>query len=346
MVLEKQMKRPVQVEMLFSWIIWCSMIAFGTAAVSLGIRVYFVGFACAWPLFSADPFMGHSLLAIPGAIIVGSSWQALQIMWWSLSGGMGASVARAFGARKVNWNDIQHQSLLKRVSILGARAGLPDGCPELYIAPNREANAFAAGFSPRDSVVAVTEGLLEDASLTREEMDAVLAHEIGHIRNGDCRSGIQLGIMVAGFSSLLSMGIHSLDFFSRSGSSSSSKKNDNTPFWMVGIGMVCAGGLLYLMGYLLQSWHSRRCEFAADEAAVALTGSDALGSALAKIERTSADDTSSMTLPERKPQFAHLCITNHNKGFFEYLSGLLRSHPHTEDRRAAIRRTLRHISHV
>merc|ERR1712187_7943 len=136
------------------------------------------------------------------------------------------------------------------------------GCPRVFVVPTQEPNAFSAGLTPDDSAVAVTEGLL-NANLSSDELDAVLAHEIGHIYNGDCASGMQIAIMVAGFSTLLSFGRSLLD--SRDSSTSSSSKNnsddDEDNSKALAVAMICAGTLLSSLGCLLRLWHSRRREF-------------------------------------------------------------------------------------
>merc|ERR1711862_1071656 len=99
--------------------------------------------------------------------------------------------------------------------------------PRVFVVPTMEPNAFAAGLTPDDSVVAVTEGLL-DTNLSSDELDAVLAHEIGHIFNGDCAAGMQIAVMVAGFSSVLWLGSKLMD--SSSSRSSSSSDDDDESF--------------------------------------------------------------------------------------------------------------------
>merc|ERR1711988_1766833 len=144
-------------------------------------------------------------------------------------------------------------------------------------------------------------------------------------------------MMVAGFSSLWSMGVDLMDG-RRSSRSSSSSDEDSVAG--LALGMVIAGALLYSLGYLLQSWHSRRREYVADEAAVAITGTGALASALSKIERVSWQTKGSeRALAEQHPQFSHLYISSHSdrkSGFFGFVSNLLRSHPKTEERKQAI----------
>merc|ERR1719189_3186266 len=140
---------------------------------------------------------------------------------------------------------------------------------------------------------------------------------------------MQIALMVAGFSSLLSLGVRLLDWMSSSSSSSSSDEDEEGSGEALALAMVFAGALGYSLGYLLQSWHSRRREFAADEAAVALTGSGALAGALAKIEQRGLQTAKSYrALAAQQPQFAHLYISSHSdrkSGFREFFSRLLKS---------------------
>jgi len=156
-------------------------------------------------------------------------------------------------------------------------------------------------------------------------------------------------MMVAGFSKLLSIGVDLMDGRRRSRSSSSSEDDEDSGAALA-LGMVTAGALLYSLGYLLQSWHSRHREYVADEAAVALTGTGALASALSKIERASwRTEGSERALSEQHPQFSHLYISSHSdrkSGFFGFVSNLLRSHPKTEERKQAIDQTLQKVMKV
>merc|ERR1712187_600648 len=133
----------------------------------------------------------------------------------------------------------------------------------------------------------------------------------------------------------------------RSSSSSSSDDDDESSVALLAAGMLIAGSLLYPLGRLLQSWHSRRREFVADEAAVALTGTGVLADALAKIEQTSWEPQSGNALAAQNPQFSHLYISSHSdreSGFFGFISSLLRSHPQTHERKQAIGQTLRKVA--
>lgn len=339
-ILHKQARRPHTQELFLSWSVYGLLTVLGSVAASLAMSAHSFGISGAWSHFLADPTCRGMVFAIPAVVLFGTLKQGWQVWQWSLAGGMGLAAAKEFGASQAS---VLQPNLEGRVAALSARAGLPPGCPRVFVVPTQEPNAFAAGLTPDDSVVAVTEGLL-NMDLSSDELDAVLAHEIGHIFNGDCASGMQIAVMVAGFSSLLSMGVDLLDSGSKNSSKSDSEEDDSNALALL---MIIAGSLLYSLGYLLQSWHSRRREFVADEAAVALTGNSALASALAKIEEAATWVTQS-SLAEKKPQFSHLYIGSHSKqtgfGFFGFVSKLLRSHPKTEERKQAIDKTLQKLA--
>lgn len=87
------------------------------------------------------------------------------------------------------------------VETLAGRAGLPK--PRVYIMPGETPNAFATGRNPEHSAVAVTEGLLR--LMSREELEGVLAHELGHILNRDILISSVAAVMAGAISYLASM---------------------------------------------------------------------------------------------------------------------------------------------
>ena len=91
----------------------------------------------------------------------------------------GAAALRAFQARIVSRDEAP--DLYDMVDRLRQRAGLP--MPKVAIAPHQQPNAFASGRNPQHAVVCVTEGIMH--VVDRNELEGVLAHEIGHIKNGD-----------------------------------------------------------------------------------------------------------------------------------------------------------------
>jgi heat shock protein HtpX len=91
----------------------------------------------------------------------------------------GSAALRAFQARVVSRDEAPE--LHDMVDRLRQRAGLP--MPKVAIAPHQQPNAFASGRNPQHAVVCVTEGIMQLGD--RDELEGVLAHELGHIKNGD-----------------------------------------------------------------------------------------------------------------------------------------------------------------
>ncbi|MCX7641600.1 MAG: M48 family metalloprotease, partial [Elusimicrobiales bacterium] len=92
-------------------------------------------------------------------------------------------IVQSTGARPVNETDLKEKQLINVVEEMSIAAGIPK--PKVYIVPDYDLNAFATGFSPQKSYIFVTQGLLDN--LSREELQAVIAHEISHIRFYDIR---------------------------------------------------------------------------------------------------------------------------------------------------------------
>ncbi|OGS62419.1 MAG: hypothetical protein A3J79_07990, partial [Elusimicrobia bacterium RIFOXYB2_FULL_62_6] len=95
-----------------------------------------------------------------------------------------AMVLRSTMARRADPADPKEKQFINVVAEMALAAGISPA-PAAYVVPDPDLNAFATGFSPADSVVAVTEGLLH--TLNREELQGVVAHEMSHIRNYDIR---------------------------------------------------------------------------------------------------------------------------------------------------------------
>ncbi len=234
-----------------------------------------------------DPLV---FLAVAGlTVLVVAAGSTYRIV--SLSGGGGAAVAQLLGGRQVvhGGADEREQQLCNVVEEMAIAAGIP--VPGIYILEDEEGiNAFAAGTSLDNAVVAVTRGCLQ--ALTRDELQGVIAHEFSHILNSDMQLNIRLmgvlfGILVIG---IIGEVILRGSGRSRVRTSSRSGKGD-------GAGAVLLFGLLlFLIGYigvffgnLIKAAVSRQREFLADAAAVQFTRNPGgIAGALEKIGRGSA----------------------------------------------------------
>ncbi|MFH1707680.1 MAG: M48 family metallopeptidase [Planctomycetota bacterium] len=135
-----------------------------------------------------DPTNG----AVAGAIIAFILWLVLAVVSYT----QGDNILLALSGAKEVTPDV-HPQLFNVVEEMKIAAGLP-GMPRVYIIPDEASNAFAVGRDPRRCAVAVTAGLL--ARLNRDELQGVVAHEIGHIQNRDILfltfAGVMLGTIV------------------------------------------------------------------------------------------------------------------------------------------------------
>ena len=111
------------------------------------------------------------------------SWQLPSVEWWVHSYPYDVkSMAYWFmGVKRVE-NNPQYQDLVNTVHQISQRAGMKK-MPEVGVYGSPEVNAFATGPSKNNSLVAVSEGLLR--SMSKDEVEGVLAHEVSHIVNGD-----------------------------------------------------------------------------------------------------------------------------------------------------------------
>jgi heat shock protein HtpX len=193
---------------------------------------------------------------------------------------------------------------------LAARAQIPK--PRLYLMPGEQPNAFAAGRGPQHAAIAATEGLL--ATLSLEQVQAVFAHEIAHIKNRDILVS-SIAAMIAGVVSAIANLLQLSFLFG-------SDEQDN-PFGHVGA--FAAMILAPLGAMLLQLGVSRQREYLADATAARLLGSGApLADALEGIEQNST------TALQVNPVTAPMYIANPLSG--GQVSTLFSTHPPIKER--------------
>ena len=198
------------------------------------------------------------------------------------------------------------------VAVLAQRAGLP--MPKVYMIDSPHPNAFATGRNPENAAVAATTGLLD--MLSRDEVAAVMAHELGHIRNRDTLIMTMVATIAGAISMLANFGM----FFS--------SDSRNNPLALIGAVLLAPFAAM-----IVQMAISRTREFGADRAGAEICGHPLwLASALQRIQAGAASIDN--VAAERNPATAHMFIINplhaHKR------DSLFATHPATENRVAAL----------
>ena len=196
--------------------------------------------------------------------------------------------------------------------------------PKLKIIDSGALNAFATGMNDKQYSITVTTGLL--SRLNDNEIEAVLGHELTHIRNGDVRMMV-IAVIIAGVVSFFVELVFRLWFYN--GISFRSSRDNGRRGGGAGAAILIAIGLLvvaYLLSFIIRLALSRSREFLADAGSVELTkNSDAMISALRKIEGRGE-------LPGATSSVMEMCIDNPREGFGE----LFDTHPSVDSRVAAL----------
>jgi Zn-dependent protease with chaperone function len=188
----------------------------------------------------------------------------------------GSSVAENLGGRLINASttDRDERRLINVVEEISIASGVP--VPQVYILDREKGiNAFAAGYSPNDAVVAVTRNCLK--LLNRDELQGVIAHEFSHILNGDMRLNIRLIGFLSGIMIIANIGY--LILRSRTGS-----RKSGAQIVLIGVGLLIIGFVGQLFGRMIQAAVSRQREYFADASSVQFTRNPkGLAGALKKI---------------------------------------------------------------
>jgi heat shock protein HtpX len=207
--------------------------------------------------------------------------------------------------------------LWRIVENLAITDGLP--MPRVYIMDDRAPNAFATGRDPKHASVCVTSGLLQ--IMDDKELQGVLAHELGHVKNYDIRVSMIAFALTAVISLLADIMIR-LAWFG-----GGDKNEDNQLFFILGI---IAAILAPLVASLIQLAVSRQREYLADATGALTTRyPEGLASALEKIKETGS------VAKRQNTATAHLFFVNPLKA--HGLAGLFSTHPPIDDRIARLR---------
>ncbi len=214
-----------------------------------------------------------------GVVVVVLAGSLYKIMVLSAGGKV---VAESLGGKLIpqNTKDLKQRKLLNVVEEMAVASGTP--APPVYLLADEPAiNAFAAGFSPRDAVIGVTQGTIDH--LSRDQLQGVIAHEFSHIFNGDMRLNIRLIGVLNGILILGIIGYYLLysASFTRRGRNSGKGAGG---VLALAIGLMVIGFAGTFFGGLIKAAVSRQREYLADASAVQFTRNpDGIAGALKRI---------------------------------------------------------------
>ncbi len=258
--------------------------------------------------------VGQQLGGTTGMLIAGAFMLATNFgsYWFSDSIALKMHGAREVAPDELPW-------LHEMVERLSARGGIPK--PRVYFMDVPFANAFATGRNPEHAAIAVTRGLVQ--ILDRRELEGVVAHELGHVKNRDTL----ISTIAATLAGVISYAAQMAFWFAGSLFGRGDDDEGGLADMLGGLGLLLVAPLT---ATLLQMAVSRSREFGADAAGAELCGDPlALASALQKLERGAE------VMPyDRSPATAHLFIVNPLSG--KAMMKLFSTHPATEDRVAKL----------
>ncbi|MSR41064.1 MAG: hypothetical protein EXS10_04090 [Phycisphaerales bacterium] len=278
-----------------------------------------------WSQGFGDPRLFFVIVGVVSCIVlIGTLYKLSQ-----LSAG-GPAIAQMLGGVEIDPSSQSpaEQKVLNIVEEMAIASGLP--VPPVYVIDTDGMNAFAAGPDPTRSVIGVTRGLIE--SLTRDELQGVIAHEYSHIFHGDTRINARTTAAIAGIMLVGTIGWFTFRFIGPQlmRGSRGSKKNDGAA---IGIALVVAGLLIWLIGSLgvlvgrmIQAGISRQREFLADASAVQYTRNpDGIANALRKLRDGHRTEVPAAAASELNHFF-----------FCSSLSTIFATHPPLDERIARI----------
>lgn len=228
---------------------------------------------------------------------------------------LAAKLATAMtGAKEIQKAD--NPRLFRIVENLSITLGLP--VPKVYLINDPAPNAFATGRDPKHAIVAATTGLLE--IMDDNELEAVMAHEMGHVQNYDIRVSMIAFGLVSAIGLLADIVMHMLFWGDR-------RDGVHPAMYVIGLVIVILAPIVAL---IVQMAISRQREYLADASGALTTrDSESLARALEKLQ------SYGRPMRHQNSATAHLFFSNPlRKGFF---SRLFSSHPPLEDRIARLR---------
>ena len=247
----------------------------------------------------------NSLALFSAVFGFGGALMSLMISKWSAKRMMGVQVIESPANAEERW-------LVDTIARQSQQAGI--GMPEVGIYGGAEMNAFATGANRNSALVAVSQGLLN--SMSRDEVEAVLGHEISHVANGDMVTLALIQGVVNTFVIFLSRVIgHLVDRVVFK-----TQRGHGPAFWITAI---IAELILGVLASMIVMWFSRQREYRADSGGAALSDRNKMIAALQRL-----GGQQQQALPDQMAAF----------GISGNVRSLLSSHPSIESRIAALSR--------
>jgi Zn-dependent protease with chaperone function len=252
-----------------------------------------------WLIWGHQHRLSPSVWVISSIVVVGFIALCSMYRIQSLSDG-GRSVAESVGAVPVSpdTNDPQLRQLRNVIEEVAIASGLP--VPDIYLMQDeRGINAFAAGYSPSDAAICVTQGCIDQ--LSRDELQGVIAHEFSHVLNGDMRLNIRLMGLLFGIMVLAIIGRQMIWV---GGGRSGRLSGGDGRQGLIALALLGIGYTGFFFGRLIQAGVARSRESLADASAVQFTRQTAgIAGALKKI--AVLDDGSALQVGNRH-EVAHM----------------------------------------
>lgn len=262
-------------------------------------------------LYDQTGFNVTANLVFAGIFGMSGAFISLLISKWMAKRSMGVHVIEQPSNATEQW-------LVQTVERQARQAGI--GMPEVGIFDSPQPNAFATGASKNNALVAVSTGLMQ--AMSKEEVEAVLGHEVGHVANGDM---ITLTLIQGVMNTFVIFFARLIGFFV----DKVILKNDRG----FGIGYfvtyMAAQVVLGILASMVVMWFSRYREFRADEAGAELANRNAMIGALERLKSFSE-------MPDQMPET--MTAFGISSGMRSGLKAMFSSHPPLDDRIAALKR--------
>lgn len=250
-----------------------------------------------------------SLVIFAGVFGMGGAFISLAISKWTAKRMTGAKIIESPANETERW-------LVETVKRQAEQAGI--GMPEVAIYNAPDPNAFATGMNRNNALVAVSTGLMQ--AMNRDEVEAVLAHEVSHVANGDMITLALIQGVVNTFVIVLSRVIgHFVDRVILK-----NERGHGPGFWITAI---AAELILGILASAIVMWFSRQREYRADAGGAALAGRDKMVAALQRLQASAGQ-------PHLPDQLAAFAISG---GIGSGLKRLFMSHPPLEERIAILK---------